>query len=113
MTRKTIYKWMWYHLNKHGEFTPTANNIMKYLDLNIELLENEFSCASICSDPMNGCPGDFAEDFGRKSSIIRNKIASVEFSLSKAIIDILGRVIYQEYSRLEYNYQQLPWIKNN
>ena len=50
--------WIWYRLYK----IDLVCDIMEYLRVEKSNIASEVHLADICADPMNGCPGDFAED---------------------------------------------------
>ena len=38
-----------------------------------EIEDLECHAITVCNDPMNGCPGDFAEDFSRRGNALYSK----------------------------------------
>lgn len=63
--------------------------------------------ATVCSDPMNGCPGDFAEDYGRKNHRTYMELESMKIpSWIQKIASTKGEKYY------EHQMAQLPWNWN-
>lgn len=74
-----------------------------------ERMQAEYSLANICSDPMNGCPGDFAEDFHRRHRGDEYKIEYLEYRSWKLGIKIANHFLNKMHDRLEAEYNDLPW----
>lgn len=82
---------------------------IKYYFFSKSLLEAHYHIACICSDPMNGCPGDFAEDFERKHRGDELKLYRLESSCFKFTKWIADQFLKKVELRLSAQYSELPW----
>jgi hypothetical protein len=63
-------------------------DISHYWDTNKESIDTEVHYADICADPMNGCPGDFAEDGANKMRAIDAQLWEIKLhSWIQSILD--------------------------
>lgn len=85
--------------------------IHRYYYLSKESIDHDIHSTSVCSDPMNGCPGDFAEAFGRESMSMRGELCSLEYGIPEFIKSRLDRKLH-EYHDQQYKEQieSLPWL---
>ncbi len=73
----------WYHLKQrmvHTNLPDWAIDLYQYIEHYKEEIDTEISQASCLNDPMNGCPGDFAEDFSK-----RNRISEYEWETNNKL----------------------------
>lgn len=80
-----------------------------YLKYSKMAIDEEVSNACICSDPMNGCPGDFAEDSHRHQERLGYKIMQFK-ALANTLMLKLANWYLKRYSiRAWKSYETLPW----
>ena len=46
-----------------------------------ECRKTEMMAREICNDPLNGCPGDFAEEFGRRLERTSRKLERLDYQI--------------------------------
>lgn len=93
----------------HTWGTDLGIDITMYLDLSKKIIDQEAHSASVCSDPMNGCPGDFAEDYSREIRKLEREFESWPFKIPAFILAILDYQIHRHYKRAWESYNNLPW----
>lgn len=93
----------------HTWGTDLAIDIHKYLEISKKIIDQEVSTAMICSDPMNGCPGDFAEDGSRKIHSLECEFESWDFKIPSWILKILDKRIHKHYNKAWESFHNLPW----
>jgi len=71
-----------------------------------ELVAHEFMSHSVCSDPMNGCPEDFAEDFGRYESKLEYRIISLNCSQKW---EIFWYNFFYNKEQKKFDANPVPW----
>jgi len=64
---------------KIGQLIKRTLNWSKIRKLEKEIDRLRETCHEICSDPMNGCPEDFAEDYNRRISKLEYKLEKLYY----------------------------------
>lgn len=89
--------------------TDRTCDIYLYIDKVQEMMDLEQHYACICSDPMNGCPGDFAEDGDRRMTRLQYEFDSYTFDIPKWVMPIIRRILRKHQEKLNKEYASLPW----
>lgn len=85
-------------------------NVKRYYDLTNQIVDLRIKCMSICSDPMNVCPGDFAEDFERKINRVEMQRSCVNIPTEAMHIFNAYEPMYYE-AKHEQCIDDLPWMQ--
>lgn len=89
-----------------GYFIPLW---VQYYQVTKYEIESQHHLDCICSDPMNGCPGDFSEDFHQKHRGIQYKIEFLSYKAWKPGKMLANFLLKKLYEKLNAQYQELPW----
>ena len=73
-----------------------------------EIIKLEWDSCDICDDPMNGCPGDFAEDYYRR--IRRLQMIEDGLQTPRFINGLMDYFLQAYEDRREAQYNDLPWV---
>jgi hypothetical protein len=73
------------------------------------MIDLEWNSATICSDPINGCVGDFAEDFGRQRELLYWELERISVDIPEILLETYDYFLQARYEILEAQYNNLPW----
>jgi hypothetical protein len=96
----------WWYFNKH--VWPKHPWVRAWV-LKKEMLELHWHSASVCNDPMNGCPGDFAEDYGRQMNRMEWELHGIEADVPTILLNFYDYLLSARNDELERSYYSTPW----
>jgi len=94
---------------KRGYNKSIIGKMMRYKELTFEMVKEEWNNREICSDPMNGCPGDFAEASNHRSEQMYWKKERLGLDIPKWFKTYVSMGIMDYEKKRERLYNQLPW----
>ena len=108
MKTTKIEIWVWTLIFRNRKLGDLVCDINHYMKNHKALIDIQCHSYAVCTDPMNGCPGDFAEDFSRKQYRIEREIDTYPYAIPKPIRKILDfkLMLYQHKSLTQL--RQLP-----
>lgn len=82
---------------------------LQYYEHSKYMIDSEHHISMICSDPMNGCPDDFAEDHNRRHRGDEMKYEYLRHKTWKWTRKIADYFLSKHQEKLNQEWDNLPW----